>query len=118
MIQNKIVVRYRDGHLSKGYTNNFMPNKDVFHIVPLDAPAGATGWTEVRFIDLRFMYNTVLMQGRTDPPIAGTVYVDGSGSVYIADTGNSAIRKIDTSGSITTFISCLLYTSPSPRDCS
>jgi hypothetical protein len=41
MIQNKIVVRYQDGRVSKGYTNNFMPNKDVFHLVPLDAPAGS-----------------------------------------------------------------------------
>jgi hypothetical protein len=41
MIQNKIIVRYQDGRLSKGYTNNFMPNKDVFHLVPLEAPAGS-----------------------------------------------------------------------------
>jgi small nuclear ribonucleoprotein (snRNP)-like protein len=41
MIQNKIVVRYQDGRVLKGYTNNFMPNKDVFHIIPLDAPAGS-----------------------------------------------------------------------------
>lgn len=41
MIQNKIVVRYQDGRVSKGYTNNFMPNKEVFHLVPLDAPAGS-----------------------------------------------------------------------------
>jgi len=41
MIQNKIVVRYQDGRVSKGYTNNFMPNKDFFHLVPLDAPAGS-----------------------------------------------------------------------------
>ncbi len=37
MIQNKIAVRYQDGRVSKGYTNNFMPNKDSFHLVPLDA---------------------------------------------------------------------------------
>jgi hypothetical protein len=41
MIQNKIVVHYQDGNVSKGYTNNFMPNKDFFHLVPLDAPADA-----------------------------------------------------------------------------
>jgi hypothetical protein len=41
MIQNKIVVRYLDGRVLKGYTNNFMPNKDVFHIIPVDAPAGS-----------------------------------------------------------------------------
>ena len=40
MIQNKIVVRYQDGRVSKGFTNNFMPNKDTFHLVPLDAPPG------------------------------------------------------------------------------
>ncbi|MCK9420927.1 MAG: hypothetical protein M0R70_16335 [Nitrospirae bacterium] len=40
MIQNKIVVRYLDGRVSKGFTNNFTPNKDSFHLVPLDAPPG------------------------------------------------------------------------------
>ena len=41
MIQNKIVVRYQDGRMSKGYTSNFMPTKDIFHLLPLDAPAGS-----------------------------------------------------------------------------
>jgi hypothetical protein len=41
MIQNKIVVRYQDGRMAKGYTSNFMPNKDIFHLLPLDAPAGS-----------------------------------------------------------------------------
>ncbi len=40
MIQNKIVVRYQDGRVSKGFTSNFMPNKDSFHLLPLDAPPG------------------------------------------------------------------------------
>jgi hypothetical protein len=40
MIQNKIVVRYLDGRVSKGFTSNFMPNKDSFHLVPVDAPPG------------------------------------------------------------------------------
>jgi hypothetical protein len=40
MIQNKIVVRYLDGRVSKGFTSNFMPNKDSFHLVLLDAPPG------------------------------------------------------------------------------
>jgi hypothetical protein len=40
-VQNKIVARYQDGHVVKGYTSNFMPNKNVFHLVPLDAPAGS-----------------------------------------------------------------------------
>lgn len=31
------------------------------------------------------------------------VVVDGSGNIYIADTGNNSVRKVDTSGNITTF---------------
>ena len=31
------------------------------------------------------------------------VAVDGSGNVYIADSGNNRVRKVDTSGTITTF---------------
>ena len=38
MIQNKIVVRYQDGRMSKGYTSNFMPNKDIFHLLPYGRP--------------------------------------------------------------------------------
>ena len=41
MIQNKIVVRYQDGRLLKGITNDFFPNKDLFHLVPMDAPSGS-----------------------------------------------------------------------------
>ncbi|MBN1473171.1 MAG: hypothetical protein JW914_01020 [Syntrophaceae bacterium] len=41
MIQNKIVVRYMDGQLLKGVTNDFFPNKDVFHLVPTEAPQGS-----------------------------------------------------------------------------
>jgi len=37
MIQNKIVVRYLDGRLLKGYTGDFLPTKPVFHLAPFDA---------------------------------------------------------------------------------
>lgn len=40
-MQNKIVVRFNDGRLMKGMTGDFMPNKDLFHLVPMDAPTGA-----------------------------------------------------------------------------
>jgi inner membrane protein len=43
---------------------------------PIGAPAGTPDWTAVRFMDLRFLYDTPLMQGRSDPPLSGTVYVD------------------------------------------
>jgi inner membrane protein len=47
---------------------------------PADAPAGAQ-WTAVRFIDLRFMYDTAVIRGRSDPPLSGTVYIDAEGQV-------------------------------------
>ena len=34
MIQNKIVVRYQDGRINKGVTNDFSPNKDLFQLFP------------------------------------------------------------------------------------
>lgn len=34
MAQNKIVARYADGRLQKGITMDFIPGKDLFHIMP------------------------------------------------------------------------------------
>lgn len=34
---NQIVIRYQDGHILKGVTNDFLPAKDRFHIIPLDS---------------------------------------------------------------------------------
>ncbi len=39
-MQNKIVARFQDGRLIKGFTSDFMPNKEFFHIVPMDSPPG------------------------------------------------------------------------------
>ncbi len=30
----KVVVRYKDGSLTKGFTHDFFPNKDRFHVTP------------------------------------------------------------------------------------
>jgi hypothetical protein len=38
MIQNKIVIQYLNGSVMKGSTRDFMPNKEVFHLTPVDAP--------------------------------------------------------------------------------
>jgi len=42
---NKIVVRYANGRLAKGTTNNFLPNKDQFHLIPADAVPGSAPLT-------------------------------------------------------------------------
>jgi hypothetical protein len=33
----KVVVRYSDGRILKGYTQNFAPDKAFFHLLPVDA---------------------------------------------------------------------------------
>ena len=33
----KIVARYANGRMVKGYTKNFSPNRDIFHISPVEA---------------------------------------------------------------------------------
>jgi len=38
MVQNKIVVRYMDGQLLKGVTNDFFPDKEIFHLLPVETP--------------------------------------------------------------------------------
>jgi hypothetical protein len=37
--ENKVVVRCGDGRLIKGHTFDFMPNKDIFHVVNPDDPS-------------------------------------------------------------------------------
>jgi len=41
MMQNKIVVRYQDGRIVRGYTGDFLPTKPAFHLSLLDAPRDA-----------------------------------------------------------------------------
>lgn len=54
MAQNKIVVRYQDGRLLKGFTDDFFPNKDIFHITPL--PPAAPKPVDVRVADLKAVF--------------------------------------------------------------
>ena len=49
---------------------------EIGPVAAMGAPPGTPDWTAVRFMDLRFMYDTPMMQGRSDPPLSGTVYVD------------------------------------------
>jgi hypothetical protein len=36
----KVVVRYSDGRVIKGSTQDFFPNRDRFHLFPADKPSG------------------------------------------------------------------------------
>ena len=50
----KVVVRYANGRVLKGYTQDFFPNKDRFHIFPTDKPE-AQG-VEVLVKDLKALF--------------------------------------------------------------
>jgi len=54
-MQNKIVVRYQDGRLKKGYTSDFMPNKDIFHVIAADNPTAAKPVT-VNMLELKAVF--------------------------------------------------------------
>jgi inner membrane protein len=63
---------------------------DVGLAVPVHAPAGAPEWNEVTFRDLRFMYNTTLMQGRSNPPLSGAVFINADRRVAQMELGGRA----------------------------
>jgi hypothetical protein len=52
---NKIVARYRDGKIRKGYTENFFPNKPKFHLRPQNA-SGSGDAEEVHLSDLKAVF--------------------------------------------------------------
>ena len=55
MEPSKIVVRYRDGKLLKGTTQNFFPNKPVFHVKRLGA-SGSGDLVEVKVENLKSVF--------------------------------------------------------------
>jgi hypothetical protein len=56
-VQNKIVVRYRDGRTLKGHTADFLPTRPSFHVVPMEAPAvAAKGTVEIQLAELKAVF--------------------------------------------------------------
>ena len=50
----KVVARYINGKRVKGYSQDFFPNKDRFHISPADKPSGEA--TEVLVRELKAVF--------------------------------------------------------------
>jgi hypothetical protein len=48
-------MRYLDGHLIKGYTNDFFPNKPVFHVRSIDSDPADKGM-EVNIKELKAVF--------------------------------------------------------------
>lgn len=54
MIQNKIVVRFKDGRIIKGQTSDFQPTRPWFHVAPMDE--ANTPPIEVRTADVKAIF--------------------------------------------------------------
>lgn len=63
---------------------------DIGPTAPIAVAPGIPDWTAVSFRDLRFMYDTSLMQGRSNSPLSATVYVDGNRQVARMEMGGRA----------------------------
>ena len=50
----KVVVRYSDGKLIKGFTHDFFLNKGCFHLIPANNPSGEA--IEVAIKDLKAVF--------------------------------------------------------------
>jgi len=55
MEPSKVVLHYNDGRILKGFTQNFFPNKPVFHFQPADAGNPAQQ-IEVKVNDLKGVF--------------------------------------------------------------
>ena len=55
MEARKIVARFQNGKIVKGYTQNFFPNRPVFHVLPMDA-ASKTDPIEIQVSELKAVF--------------------------------------------------------------
>ncbi len=72
---NRVVAHFQDGRLLKGFTNDFLPAKDRFHVAAEDASPG-TKPLEVRLAELKGVFFVKTFAGeperhRSNDPSAG-----------------------------------------------
>jgi hypothetical protein len=62
---NRVVAHYQDGRLVKGVTNDFLPAKERFHVVPAEAPPGSKPM-EILVGDLKALFFVRDFAGKPD----------------------------------------------------
>jgi hypothetical protein len=65
VVQDKVVARFQDGRLLKGFTSDFLPAKEIFHLSLAGATEGATS-VAVRVTELKALFFVKEFQGRPD----------------------------------------------------
>ncbi len=66
MVPNKIVARYFDGRVLKGFSVDFLPTKPTFHLTPADSPPQSKP-LEVRLSDLKAIFFVKDLAGKPQP---------------------------------------------------
>ena len=72
---NRIVARFQDGRVLKGFTTDFIPAKDHFHLTAEDAAAGAKP-VQVKLAELKALFFVKTFAGdpqhkKSNEPVAG-----------------------------------------------
>ena len=62
---NRIVARFQDGRMLKGFTSDFLPGKDRFHLFPEDKAAGVKP-AEVVVAELKALFFVKSFEGNPD----------------------------------------------------
>jgi len=56
MAGNQVVARYRDGRVVKGVTNDFLPARELFHVIPAGEQGTPAAPVSVRFSELKALF--------------------------------------------------------------
>ena len=70
MIPNKIVARFKDGQIMKGFTNDFLPTKPTFHLNTAAEGSPAKS-VEVRIADLKAIFFVKDLDSKAQPHTHG-----------------------------------------------
>ena len=62
-LENKVVARYRDGRILKGFTHDFNQNKPVFHLSPADSKNEVV---EINTCQLKAVFFVKTFEGNKD----------------------------------------------------
>ncbi|MFA4948872.1 MAG: hypothetical protein WC674_10260 [Candidatus Krumholzibacteriia bacterium] len=63
--RNRVVVRFNDGRIFKGYTHDFLPEKDLFHLIE-DTASEAGGVHEVEVSNLKAIFFVKTFNGNKE----------------------------------------------------
>ena len=63
--RNRVVARFNDGRMLKGHTHDFVPEKELFHVIE-EGESGAGAIHEVKVSDLKAVFFVKLLGGQSD----------------------------------------------------